>query len=202
MAFDVDLDLIRRYNRSLPRYTSYPTAPHFTEDVGQDVFGNETRGANAADEPGPLSLYLHLPFCRQLCYYCGCHMKVTQDPERVATYLRHLTREIDLLAPHLAADRRVLIIGGGIIGLSLGWTLVRAGRPVANFEAETVGHGASEGSERDGREARLATTHSRESKRPSVPRSNSGVSCGWGPPNVRSHAGSRVAGPPRRRLRY
>jgi len=115
MALDIDLDLVRRYNRSLPRYTSYPTAPHFTEDVGRDVFWNETRWTNAADEPGPLSLYLHLPFCRQLCYYCGCHMKVTQDPERVATYLRHLKREIDLLAPHLAPDRPVTQIhwGGG-----------------------------------------------------------------------------------------
>lgn len=112
---DVDLDLIREYNRSVPRYTSYPSAPHFHEDAGREVFWEETQRTNADAAGAPLSLYLHLPFCRQLCYYCGCHMKVTHDPERLAKYLRYLKREIDLLAPHLASDRPVTQIhwGGG-----------------------------------------------------------------------------------------
>jgi oxygen-independent coproporphyrinogen-3 oxidase len=112
---DVDLGLIEKYTRSLPRYTSYPSAPHFTEETGRDAFRAETRRTNAAADDAPLSLYLHLPFCRQLCYYCGCHMKVTQDPGRLATYLRHLTREIELLAARLAPERPVTQIhwGGG-----------------------------------------------------------------------------------------
>lgn len=112
---DVDLDLIRRHNRSLPRYTSYPTAPHFSEEVDRSSFLEEVRATNPADGDAPLSLYLHLPFCRQLCYYCGCHMKVTHDPARVTKYLRYLKREIDLLAPELSTDRKVIQIhwGGG-----------------------------------------------------------------------------------------
>ena len=111
----VDVDLLRTYNRSLPRYTSYPTAPHFAEDAGREVFWTEAQRSNAAADGTPLSLYLHLPFCRQLCYYCGCHMKVTHDPDQVARYLRSLKHEIDLLAPHLAPDRPVTQIhwGGG-----------------------------------------------------------------------------------------
>jgi oxygen-independent coproporphyrinogen-3 oxidase len=111
----VDVDLLRTYNRSLPRYTSYPTAPHFAEDAGREVFWTEAQRSNAAADGPPLSLYLHLPFCRQLCYYCGCHMKVTHDPDRVAQYLRSLKHEIDLLAPHLAPDRPVTQVhwGGG-----------------------------------------------------------------------------------------
>lgn len=112
---DVDLDLIRRYNRSLPRYTSYPTAPHFSEEVGREAFVYAVHRSNESRPEAPLSLYLHLPFCRQLCYYCGCHMKVTHDPERIAKYLRFLKREIDLLVPKVSTDRQVVQIhwGGG-----------------------------------------------------------------------------------------
>ena len=112
---NVDLDLLRQYNQSLPRYTSYPTAPHFGEAVGPETFRAEVWRANTSSPEAPLSLYLHLPFCRQLCYYCGCHMKVTHDPERIAKYLRYLKREIDLLAPMLSSARPVTQVhwGGG-----------------------------------------------------------------------------------------
>ena len=112
---NIDLDLLRQYNQSLPRYTSYPTAPHFGEAVGPETFRAEVWRANASSPEAPLSLYLHLPFCRQLCYYCGCHMKVTHDPERIAKYLRYLKREIDLLAPMLSSARPVTQVhwGGG-----------------------------------------------------------------------------------------
>jgi len=112
---DADLDLLRRYNRSLPRYTSYPTAPHFGDDVGREAFQQTVQRSNAVAPEAPLSLYLHLPFCRQLCYYCGCHMKVTHDPARIEKYLRYLKREIDLLAPRLSSRRPVTQIhwGGG-----------------------------------------------------------------------------------------
>lgn len=112
---DADLDLLRRYNQSLPRYTSYPTAPHFTEDVGRKAFRQTVQRSNVTSPQAPLSLYLHLPFCRQLCYYCGCHMKVTHDPARIEKYLRYLKREIDLLAPCLSSRRPVTQVhwGGG-----------------------------------------------------------------------------------------
>jgi oxygen-independent coproporphyrinogen-3 oxidase len=112
---DVDLDLLRRYNRSVPRYTSYPPAPHFTDEVGRETFRRTVQSSNTRRPEAPISLYLHLPFCRQLCYYCGCHMKVTHDPERVEKYLRYLKREIQLLAPLLSARRPVTQIhwGGG-----------------------------------------------------------------------------------------
>ena len=112
---DVPLDLLRRYNRSLPRYTSYPPAPHFTEEVGPETVRRVVQYSNIKRPSAPLSLYLHLPFCRQLCYYCGCHMKVTHDPERIEKYLRYLKREIKLLALLLSARRPVTQIhwGGG-----------------------------------------------------------------------------------------
>jgi oxygen-independent coproporphyrinogen III oxidase len=112
---NVDLDLLRQYNQSLPRYTSYPAAPHFSEDVGQEAFRQTVQHPNVVSPEAPMSLYLHLPFCRQLCYYCGCHMKVTRDPERIEKYLRYLKREIDLLAPRLSSRRPVTQIhwGGG-----------------------------------------------------------------------------------------
>ncbi len=112
---NVDLDLLRRYNQSLPRYTSYPTAPHFGEAVGRETFRTEVWRENASSPEAPLSLYLHLPFCRQLCYYCGCHMRVTHDPERIEKYLRYLKREIGLMALLLSSDRPVTQVhwGGG-----------------------------------------------------------------------------------------
>ena len=111
-AVEVDLDLIERYNQSGPRYTSYPTAPHFDESYGPEAFAEDLR---RADSEAPLSLYTHLPFCRQLCYYCGCHMKVTQKPETIERYLDHLKREIDLLAEQIDTRRPVVQLhwGGG-----------------------------------------------------------------------------------------
>jgi len=108
----VDLDLVRRYNQPGPRYTSYPTAPHFAEDYGPDAFAEDL---TAGSSTTPLSLYLHLPFCRSLCYYCGCHMKVTQKPETIATYLDALKQEIDLMAAQMDTDRPVVQMhwGGG-----------------------------------------------------------------------------------------
>ena len=108
----VDLDLVRRYNQPGPRYTSYPTAPHFTDAYDSSDFAE---ALSAAPSDTPLSLYLHLPFCRSLCYYCGCHMTVTRDRERIAHYLTTLKKEIDLMARHLNPERPVVQIhwGGG-----------------------------------------------------------------------------------------
>lgn len=104
--------LIAKYDRNVPRYTSYPTANHFSGAVGAAAQG-EWLGGLSAD--APLSLYLHIPFCKALCRYCGCHMRVarTYDPARV--YAQSLLREIDSVAERIGAGRAVAHIhwGGG-----------------------------------------------------------------------------------------
>lgn len=110
MASELPLDLVRRYDQPGPRYTSYPTAPHFSQDVGAAAY---LEAAGRAE--GDLSLYVHLPFCRSLCYYCACHMLVTHRPEKVAAYLDVLHREVDLVAARVRPGQRVVQVhwGGG-----------------------------------------------------------------------------------------
>ena len=87
-----DPDLIRRHDRAGPRYTSYPASPFFTAAVGEaDLV--RVLGARA---PTPISLYVHLPFCPQLCWYCGCHKVISRDPKRIDRYLDDVERELDL----------------------------------------------------------------------------------------------------------
>ncbi len=83
---------------NLPRYTSYPTAPHFHGEVTGDVYA-QWLGTLVPD--APLSVYLHLPFCAQMCWYCGCHTKITRRIEPVERYGEALAREVDLVAEHL-----------------------------------------------------------------------------------------------------
>ncbi len=106
-------DTLAKYRGArLPRYTSYPTAPHFSDAVDAAVYGSWL-GTWKDDEP--LSLYLHVPFCQQLCWYCGCHTTVTQKPERVAEYAELLRREVALLSERLSAPPPLthLHFGGG-----------------------------------------------------------------------------------------
>jgi len=108
-----DPDLIRRYDSRGPRYTSYPTALEFTPEVTEEVY---IANARASNETGlPLSLYVHVPFCHSLCYYCGCNKIVTRNETRVERYLDALHREIELQAPLFDRSRRVeqLHFGGG-----------------------------------------------------------------------------------------
>jgi oxygen-independent coproporphyrinogen III oxidase len=103
---------LRLAEAQAPRYTSYPTAPHF----GPAVDGEAYRAWLAALPPeAPLSLYLHIPFCHQLCWYCGCHTGVARDYLRIAAYVGLLRREIELLAGVLEEGRPVtgLHWGGG-----------------------------------------------------------------------------------------
>lgn len=102
------LDLARRRT---PRYTSYPTAAQFSDAVGPD-----TAARWLTDLPdGPLSLYLHVPFCRQVCWYCACNMKLAARPEPVEAYAEDLMAEVDLVAGYLTGTRRVAHLhwGGG-----------------------------------------------------------------------------------------
>ena len=107
---DWDLALIQKYNYSGPRYTSYPTALEFSEAFGEWAFA----GAVARYPGRPLSLYVHIPFCHKLCYFCGCNKIVTRQQHKADQYLDALEQEILHRAP-LFAGRRVsqLHWGGG-----------------------------------------------------------------------------------------
>ena len=107
-------DLIRRYDRPGPRYTSYPTAVEFHDGFGPDAY-LERLNAAAAVTAEPLSLYVHLPFCEERCAYCGCAMIATKKRDVAETYLEYLSREIVMLASRLGRRRRVVQYhwGGG-----------------------------------------------------------------------------------------
>ena len=113
--FEFDLDKFKKYDKPGPRYTSYPTAPHFRDDFTEKDFLKEADGTKEGENLPDLSLYYHLPFCDTLCYFCGCNMIVTRSRERVSEYLKYLKKEIDLMSGHIAGDRKVsqLHWGGG-----------------------------------------------------------------------------------------
>lgn len=110
-----DSDLIRRYDLHGPRYTSYPTALHFTETFGESDYRKAIARSNDELIPRPLALYTHIPFCTSPCFYCGCTRIITRDPSRGADYLKQLLREIRMMAPLLDGDRCVeqIHLGGG-----------------------------------------------------------------------------------------
>ncbi len=114
MSLKVDLELVEKYNRPGPRYTSYPTAPHFSSEVTDEDWARTIRENNLnADKD--LSLYLHLPFCDTLCYFCGCTTIITRDRDRIETYLDHLIQELELFAKMINPNRKVVQqhFGGG-----------------------------------------------------------------------------------------
>jgi len=97
---------------NVPRYTSYPTAPHFSTHFPPDTYREWLAGLDPAE---PVSLYLHVPFCKQMCWYCGCNMKLAARYSPVATYVQHLLAEIELIAAALPGRIAVahLHFGGG-----------------------------------------------------------------------------------------
>lgn len=108
----MDKILAKYRDARLPRYTSYPTAPHFSPDISA---GDYAAWLGAVGPEQTLSLYLHIPFCSQMCWYCGCHTKVVNGYAPVANYLGLLRREIELVAQTLPGRRKVSHIhwGGG-----------------------------------------------------------------------------------------
>lgn len=96
----------------VPRYTSYPTAMEFTEDVGSNAYG---RALDAVEAATPTSLYVHIPFCEQICWYCGCNTGAAGRKQRLAEYLAVLRAEIALVAKRLGGRGRVesIAFGGG-----------------------------------------------------------------------------------------
>lgn len=110
----VTAELLRRYDRPGPRYTSYPTAIEFNDAFDAACYeGKLAEADGVADEP--ISLYVHLPFCQERCTFCGCHVIITRKPGVSQRYLDYLEREIDLVAARLPHRRRVnqLHWGGG-----------------------------------------------------------------------------------------
>lgn len=112
-AIQFDEALIRRYGGRGPRYTSYPTAVQF-RDFTEEEYRQQAALSNERRD-GPLSLYLHIPYCHTLCYYCGCNKVVTRNRDRAVQYLQHLFREVEMQAALFDADRVVeqLHLGGG-----------------------------------------------------------------------------------------
>jgi oxygen-independent coproporphyrinogen III oxidase len=110
----LDSELLGRYDRPGPRYTSYPTAPHFTSAFGASEFRRFAKLTGEAVPPRPLSVYAHIPFCSSPCLYCGCNRVITRSTERAAEYVARLLREIEIVAP-LFERRDVLQLhfGGG-----------------------------------------------------------------------------------------
>lgn len=116
-AEPISESLIRQYDVSGPRYTSYPTADRFVEAfTSQDyIQALEQRRSGAAAMVLPLSLYIHIPFCESLCYYCACNKIITKHHDRSAAYLKYLGREVDLHIQHIGVGQVVsqLHLGGG-----------------------------------------------------------------------------------------
>lgn len=113
----VSPDLLRRHDVAGPRYTSYPTADRFVEAFGPAEYlqALKQRRSGAAALVLPLSLYVHIPFCESLCYYCACNKIITKHKDRAAEYLRYLSREVELHTAELGQGQAVsqLHLGGG-----------------------------------------------------------------------------------------
>jgi oxygen-independent coproporphyrinogen-3 oxidase len=110
-------ELLARFDVPGPRYTSYPTADRFVEAFGEAdyVQALQQRQSGTLGKQPPLSLYVHIPFCESLCYYCACNKIITKHKERAAEYLRYLRKEVELHTQHLGRGQAVsqLHLGGG-----------------------------------------------------------------------------------------
>jgi oxygen-independent coproporphyrinogen-3 oxidase len=114
-AVSFDADLMRRYDREGPRYTSYPTALQFLEGIGAADYEKASAESRGAVEEQPLSLYVHIPFCFSPCFYCGCNKVVTRHLDRADTYVRQLLREISRRSTYFKRSRIIeqMHFGGG-----------------------------------------------------------------------------------------
>ena len=116
-AADLVLDtaLVKKYDGFGPRYTSYPTADRFHTGVGAEQYVNAIHARNQERPTAPLSLYVHIPFCNTICYYCACNKVVTKNHGRSAKYIKYLGREIEIVSGLIEGDPQVeqLHWGGG-----------------------------------------------------------------------------------------
>jgi len=94
---EITADTVARYEQPGPRYTSYPTAPEWTTSYGpSDYAAGLVQAGTAPSEP--LSVYIHIPFCRRMCTFCGCNVVIARDNARADRYLSHLGEEMRLAA--------------------------------------------------------------------------------------------------------
>jgi len=114
-SVEFDAALINKLSQTGPRYTSYPTADRFTDSFGPNDYIEAVERVRARGPAQPLSLYVHIPFCESLCYYCGCNKIITQDHDKAVVYLDYLKREIAMQGQLLAGMNQVeqLHFGGG-----------------------------------------------------------------------------------------
>ncbi len=114
-TIEFDADLVRRVDRNGPRYTSYPTADRFIEAFGAASYKTWAARRNIVGVQRPLALYVHLPFCRDICFYCACNKIVTREAGKAARYLEYLGKEIELQAALFRDDPRIAQMhwGGG-----------------------------------------------------------------------------------------
>jgi oxygen-independent coproporphyrinogen III oxidase len=108
------LTLLKQFDQPGPRYTSYPTAPVFSAEYTAERFGKDLEETNSHSS-APLSLYLHIPFCDTLCYFCGCNTIITRNREKISEYLIAIKKEIDHTAAGISKNRQVVQMawGGG-----------------------------------------------------------------------------------------
>lgn len=108
----LDFSKFLKYSKPGPRYTSYPTALEFSDSYAYDEY---IKKIESQDPSRPLSLYFHLPFCRNACYFCGCNVVFTSKEDKMMRYVDYLKRELQILAKHLDTSRDVLQMhfGGG-----------------------------------------------------------------------------------------
>lgn len=115
LTHTVPPELLQRFDVPGPRYTSYPTADRFVEAFGESQYIQALELRRSGPAASPLSLYVHIPFCESVCYYCACNKVITKHHGRAAEYLRYLSREMELQVQHLGAGHSVsqLHLGGG-----------------------------------------------------------------------------------------
>lgn len=108
-------EMLRKFDVPGPRYTSYPTADRFVEAFTEDSYKQALEQRRVGGMALPLSIYIHIPFCEALCFYCACNKIITKNHDRGAEYLRYLSREIDLHIEHLGTGQAItqLHLGGG-----------------------------------------------------------------------------------------
>ncbi len=108
-------EVLERFDVSGPRYTSYPTADRFVEAFGEDEYMQAIEQRRMGGLALPLSVYVHIPFCESLCFYCACNKIVTKHHERAAEYLEYLSREVDLYVNKMGCGQTItqLHLGGG-----------------------------------------------------------------------------------------
>jgi oxygen-independent coproporphyrinogen-3 oxidase len=107
---NIDFEKFSRYSKPGPRYTSYPTALEFSDNFSYNEYIKFLE-----EEREPISIYVHLPFCRSACYFCGCNVVFTSKEDKLSRYIEYLKKEIDILAEHMDTSREVIQFhfGGG-----------------------------------------------------------------------------------------